>query len=411
MSNEVIFLKHADATTLTTTLVALVTGQNAAAQKVSSQSVRPGEVTPAQPVPGPPPLGGVMANNAAHDAAATAGTNEFSTLLTIEADERSNSIVVSGTSDDIRLIRSLIEKLDAAVPQVRIQVIIAEVTLSNTDISGITSLGLTVGPNAKTGATQILNFAGGGSSTAIPGTSVAGFDLTSGVVNPLAFNAALNATSAGGKNLVHVLQAPVVVTAHNKKAEFQVGESVPIINGTQSSIASTGTTPVTSSTVNYQPITTDLTVTPQIDLATGDVQLTIDQKVDTIESTTQISGNDQPIIGHQEANSFITVKSGEMVVLGGMQKVSKSASQNKIGFLYEIPILSQLLGGHTDDLERTELLFFIRPEIITPDNGTADAQKRINEMSNRDQINQFLNNPTPAKPESKGQNMIDRFKD
>src|SRR5208283_3492659 len=97
-----------------------------------------------------------------------------------------------------------IEKLDAALPQVRIQVIIAEVTLSDTDQSGITALGLTVGQSSK-GATHILNWAGGGTTTtatgtttsSLPGTSIASFDFTNGILNPLAFNAALNATSAG----------------------------------------------------------------------------------------------------------------------------------------------------------------------------------------------------------------------
>ena len=62
-------------------------------------------------------------------------------------------------------------------------------------------------------------------------------DFTNGVVNPLAFNAAFNASSSGTSNLVHVLQAPVIVTAHNKPAEVTVGQQYPIINGGQSTLA------------------------------------------------------------------------------------------------------------------------------------------------------------------------------
>jgi len=146
-------------------------------------------------------------------------TNVFSSLMTIQPDERTNSVVVSGTLDDIRLIRELIEKLDITLAQVRIQVIIAEVSLTDSDISGITALGLTTATGAT--GTHITNFSG----------SMAGWDVTSGVVNPLAFNAAFNSASTGSKTLIHVLQAPVIVTAHNKPAEVTVGQQYPIING------------------------------------------------------------------------------------------------------------------------------------------------------------------------------------
>ena len=98
-----------------------------------------------------------------------------------------------------------------------------------------------------------------------------------------------------------------------------------------------------------------------------------------------------------------------MIVLGGLQRTSKSVDRNKIGFLYEIPIISQLLGGNTTTLTRTELLFFIRPTIITPNNSTPDTLKHINQMSNGHDIQQYLKDPTP-KPDSKVKDVIDRFK-
>ncbi len=408
----VIYLKHATAKDLGTTLSSLITGQQSAAQKASSQSVRPGEVAPA-PQPAAPGMAAVS-----NSSAAETGNNEFSSLMTVIADDRSNSIVVSGTVDDIRLMHELIEKLDAPLPQVRIEVIIAEVTLSDTDESGITSLGLQVG-QIKDGTTHITNWAGGPATTSgtsgttttpsLPGTSIAGWDFTNGIVNPLAFNAALNATSAGQKSLVKVLSSQVIVTAHGKQAEAISGEQVPIsssttstpVSGVSSGFATTGTT-------SYQTVAIDLKVTPLVG-DNGDVQLTIDQKVNDIIGNELLNGNSTPIIGDREANSYVTVKDGQMIVLGGLQKVQKSAAHNKIGFLFEIPIISQLLGGHQDDIERTELLFFIRPHIIPPDNTTADTIKSINEMSNKDQINDYLKNPTP-KPDSKARNLIDRFK-
>jgi len=406
--NDVIFLQHADAKDVATLLTQVVSGQNSAAQKTASQSVRPGDIgTAATP-----------ANSGANAATqgGGGGSNEFSSLVTVFPDERSNSIVVSGTLDDIRLMRELVDKIDAVLPQVRIQVIIAEVTLDDTDQSGITALGLTVGPKSATNtATGITTFAGGGTTGAgstTPGTSIAGWDFTNGIVNPLSFAAAFNPTSAGSKSLVKILSAPVIVTAHNKQAEVVVGENVPIITGSQSTPVSGGTTTssgfATNSTVTYQPIAIDLKVTPLIG-ENGDVQMTIDQKVDDIISETTIDQNQQPIIGHREATSFVTCKDGEMIVLGGLQRTQKSETHDKIGFLYEIPLISQLLGGNTDELQRTELLFFIRPHVITPEESTHDTIKHIKELSNKGQIDQFLRDPANV-PNSKTQNFLDRFK-
>jgi general secretion pathway protein D len=394
---EVIYLKHALSKDLGTTIAAVISGQQAAAQKQNSGSAtRPGDTPAAAPTaPGMPATPGTTGT--------LSGTAEFSTLMTSVSDERSNSIVVSGTVDDIRLMRELVEKLDAPLKQVRIEVIIAEVTLSDTDDSGITALGLTVGQSAN-GTTHLLNWAGTGSS----GTSIAGWDFTSGVVSPLAFNAAMNATSAGGKSLAKVLSAQVIVTAHGKKAEAISGQQIPISGTTQSTPVSGSTGFATTGTTTYQNVDIDLTVTPLIG-DNGDVQLTIDQKVNDLAGNQTVNGNLTPIIANREANSYVTVRDGEMIVLGGLQKTSKSSSQNKIGFLYEIPIISQLLGGHTDDTERTELLFFIRPHIIPTDDSTADTIRRIDEMSNKAQINEFLKDPKP-KPDNKGQNFIDRFK-
>ncbi|HYD85273.1 MAG TPA: secretin N-terminal domain-containing protein, partial [Opitutus sp.] len=123
--NEVIYLKHASAKEVAPLLSQLVSGQTSAAQKAGGGTRNPN--VPNQPPP-PPEATAVMES--------VEGTNEFSDLVTILADERSNAVVISGTVDDIRLIRDLVDKVDILLAQVRIEVIIAEVTLNNSDRSG-----------------------------------------------------------------------------------------------------------------------------------------------------------------------------------------------------------------------------------------------------------------------------------
>jgi general secretion pathway protein D len=374
---EVIPLKHGDAKDVATLLTSLISGQTSAVKSASTLSVRPGQI--ATPGQGAPPTTATAAANAN----AEPGTSEFSSFITVQADERTNSVVVSGTFDDIRLIKGIVDKIDILLAQVSIEVVVAEVTLSDTDDSGLQALNLTVGQTTK-GATSITGFSGG----------VAGFNITSGIVNPLSFMAALQ--SAGDKHKVKILQEDTITTTHNKQAQFEVGEQVPIITGTTGVPLSAGTTAgtqfATSSSVTYQDIGITLKVLPLIG-DDGSVQLNIDEKVDDNEGNVMIDGNSQPIIGHREATAFINCQDGEMAVLGGLQSSGRTSDKQKIGILYQIPIISNLLGYKSTDLERTELLLFIRPHVLKPSETTHDTHRLIDGMGNRSQINDYLKDP------------------
>ncbi len=371
--NEVVYLKHASAKEVAPLLSQLVSGQTSAAQKAGGGANR---TLPAQPDQPAPPEGApaVLGNE---------GTNEFSTLVTILADDRSNAIVVSGTVDDLRLVRELINKLDIVLAQVRIEVVVAEVTLNDRVKTGIGALELTVGDH--NGVTKVTKFNG----------ELSGVKVASGQVDPLSFVASLS--DAGQKSNLKVLSTPNITTVHNKEAQILVGESRPIITGVQSTpIGTTGgvdTGFARNSQVTYKDIAIDLKVTPLIG-DDGSIQLKIAQKVDDIIDNITIDGNSQPVIGRREATSFVNVRDGEMIVLGGLQRNKDSRSRGKIGFFAEIPILSHLFGARNNSDERTELLLFIRPKVIPIENSTADAADRINSQSNRDQINQYLSDPS-----------------
>jgi general secretion pathway protein D len=389
--NEVIYLKHASAKDVAPLLSQLVSGQTSAAQKASGNNGSNRQIIPANQPPNAPNAPGSTVT-----ADTEASTNEFSSLVTILPDERSNSLVVSGTIDDIRLIRDLVDKLDVLLAQVSIQVIIAEVTLTDKDSSGLNALNLTVTTD-NTRGTHITTF---------DKLGVAGWNVTNGIVNPLSFAAALDNT--GQKNKVHILLANTIVTTHNKEAEFISSQQQPILTGQQSTpLGTVGTIPgeitpnnfATNSTVTYKDIGIDVKVTPLIG-DDGSIQLKIDQKVDDVVDHTQVNGIDQPIIGHREATSFINVLDGQMVVLGGLQQSKHTLGRTKLGFFAEIPVLSHLFGAHNSEVDRTELLLFVRPHVIDLDQGSPDAVKQINAMSNKDQVNQFLSDPGKDKKDT-----------
>ena len=95
-----------------------------------------------------------------------------------------------------------------------------------------------------------------------------------------------------------------------------------------------------------------------------------------------------------------------LLVLGGLQRRSQTASRAKLGLIYEIPIISNLLGSRTTTTSRTELLLFIRPHVMKPENGAVEAMKTIDTLSNRDQIKTYLADPSKSPKEP----LLEKFK-
>jgi general secretion pathway protein D len=120
--------------------------------------------------------------------------------------------VVSGTFDDIRLIKGIVDKIDVLLAQVSIQVVIAEVTLSDTDQSGIQR----AQPRGRQGPER-RNLDHRGHGTVAGWTSGPSPGAARGAgVNPLSFLATLQ--SAGDKHKVKILQEDTITTTHNKQA-------------------------------------------------------------------------------------------------------------------------------------------------------------------------------------------------
>jgi len=377
---DVIFLRHANATEVATLLTQLITGQTKATTTASGGKSTNGTNRVTTPT----------ANNAAPAAAANSGSaqngaDEFSSMTTVLADVRSNSIVVSGTKDDLRLLHQLIDKVDVVLPQVRVEVVIAEVTLTDADTSGISALGMNVTNGKLVGVSGTF----GGGTLAGNGSAFAalakGNDL-SGVIS-------LSTTPT--KSDTRILSVPTITTTHNKEATIFVGESRPVITGTQSSAGTAGL--VTSSTVSQRDIGIQLKVLPLIG-KDGSVQLQVTQQVEDILGQVTLDGNLQPIIGRRSTDSFVSAMSGEIIVLGGLQRTQSLNDANRLG---PIPFIGDLFGSSTKSTTRTELVIFMRPYVLN--NSAVDnlnAMNRINATPISEEVKKVINQ-SPAAPVTK----------
>lgn len=288
--------------------------------------------------------------------ASTSGENslassgvEFSEYVQIVSEERSNAIVIYGTSSDLKQIKSIIEKLDIVLLQVKIDVLITEVVLSNDQVSGLSSFGL--GYNTS----EVPGFSGSTKTYGLTNTGISAFS-----VNASESSFSMLFDMARENQNVKVLSSPTIVTTHNKEAEINISQSLPIITSSMSDITSITTT---RSSVSYKDIGIKLLVTPLVG-NNGSVQLKIDQSVDSISGYTTIDGNQQPVISKRKATSFVSAKSNEIITLAGLQQVDTSEIDGGVWLLSDIPLLGDLFKPSKNEYKRRELIIFIRPTVV-----------------------------------------------
>lgn len=286
---------------------------------------------------------------------------QFSNFVGLAADERTNAIVAYGTKQDLKTLKELIEKIDIPLPQVLIEAVITQVTLSETQTSGLSSLGFTYD-----GLTSTFE--------AISAGTAGGISFTNGKItldNPADFTLATTITPTNKDGNTRVLSAPRIVVSHNEEGIINVSRSQPIVTASTSFSNSDNNT---RSSIEYRDIGIKLTVTPLIG-ADGTVQMVIEQSVENVVETIFIDDNPQPIIGVREATSTVSVKDGQIVVLGGLQENTGSDSNDYFPVIGRLPLIRNIFGGSTDDYDRTEIIIFIRPTVLPNTDVAFDVSK------------------------------------
>jgi len=381
---DVIPLMHADATEVASLLSQLVTGETKQEGLDADTVSGANRASPERPTFGGPDVERVSTpTSESRSAVLNAVANQiegwesqFSDFMTIVADERSNALIVSGTITDIDLITKIISEIDIVLAQVRIEVVIAQVQLSDSAERGIDSFNLQY--DSQLG--QITEFATSIGSVTIGGALIGG---TSDYLIDAIFDAAKT------NNKVRLLSAPTIVTTHNKEATIIVAESRPIITSSQTSLNIGDST---RSTFQFQDIGITLKVKPLI--GPNDViQMEIDQTVDDVVDFVEIDNNQQPVIGRRQATSFVSVKSDQMIVLGGLRQHRTQRNKSRMFILGSIPMLGSLFTKYSDEDVDQELVVFIRPVVIrNTDEAFVDAEQRLSETQDPEEIQNFMEN-------------------
>jgi len=280
--------------------------------------------------------------------------------INIQADENTNSLVITAPPDVFRSLRSVIRRLDVRRAQVLVEAVIAEVSTNSSEEFGIQW----AAGSTKKGIASAVNFSVGGSLTGLLSTPPSigdGLSLVAGnpesTTNPI--GALIRALNSDGKS--NILSTPSLLTLDNEEAEIVVGQNVPFVTGSFSGTGSGGSTPANPfQTVQREDVGLTLRITPQIN--EGDaIKLKVEQEVSNVTASTQ--GVDI-ITNKRSIKTNVVVNDGQMIVLGGLIQEELREGEQRVPGLGDIPLLGWFFRYSKTDLVKTNLMVFLQPTIL-----------------------------------------------
>ena len=267
----------------------------------------------------------------------------------IVVDKNRNMLLFRGSGKEWAEIRSVIEKLDRSVPSALIEVLIAEVTLSDQEKTGIEFL-----------------FRGGvddyGLAGTLGGLGLGGSGLTVTLDNAGETRAALNLFYRDDR--VVIRSRPRLLVKSGETATIDVGNEIPVITRISDDTRQTVDAVNILQDVTYRKTGVQLEIKPIVQ-ANGLVDLQISQQLSEARPTAATSLAGTPTILNRQISTSLTLKDGGSLLLGGLISGSQSAGETGLPVLGQLPGIGRLFRADSLQEDRTELLIMVTPYVIT----------------------------------------------
>lgn len=296
---------------------------------------------------------------------ASSGSNQrgfLSTRGSITIDQRTNSLLIRDTAEQLTQIREVVEHLDKPVRQVLIE---SRIVIANNDFNK--ELGVRFGTSTQDG-TKLGQFAASGN---LNGTSqiINGDDLEQAdrlnvdlpVANPsgsiglalaklplgMILELELSAMQAEGNG--EIISSPRVITSNQQQATIEQGTEIPYQEASSSGATS----------VSFKEAVLKLDVVPQI---TPDDRIVMDLEVSQDQVGSVFNG--VPSIDTRSVQTQVLVDNGETVVLGGIYEQTTTDSVERVPFFGDLPYVGFLFKNTAKTDQKRELLVFVTPKIV-----------------------------------------------
>ena len=303
--------------------------------------------------------------------------------VSVWADTQTNALVVNAPPKVMRSLMQIVDRLDIRRAQVLVEAIIVEVIADENNKFGVSWGVEASGSNAPIavtnfpdigGVVQLASAADGGAASA----GLIGNGITVGVGrisdSGVSFAAILNALE--GDADTNIISTPSIVTTDNEEATLNVGQEVPFVTGSFTNTGGTGGSVNPFQTINRQQIGVKLSITPKINEGNSMV-LDISQEISSIAQSA--AGAVDLITNQRIIETTVILDDGEILVLGGLIEDTLLESDQSVPFLGKIPVLGSLFRSRKTEKKKTNLMIFIRAEIMR---DSAEASFQTNAKYN-----------------------------
>ena len=304
---------------------------------------------------------------------------------TIHADVSLNAIVVRADPGTMNEIFDILEKLDVRRTQVLIEAAIVEVQLTDTRAIGVEfaaadASGSTVPLVSTTLNGVIASLLGDLVGTDDEIDVLAGL---AGITNPtvaaakidvdgISFGAVITALATNSD--ANLLSTPSILTLDNEEAKIVVGNEVPFRTGSFTTSGDGSSNPFT--TVQREDVGLQLTITPHVHNGTS-VRLEVSQEItNVIETPIGDAAFADVVTSKRTIETTILAEDRQIIVLGGLIQDDVTQSRKKVPFFGSIPGLGFFFRSTSNTRTKTNLLVFLRPTIIRSQDEADDVTER-----------------------------------
>jgi len=312
----------------------------------------------------------------------TGGGSMMSERGNVTVDERTNTLLVQDTPENLTAIRAMVATLDIPVRQVLIEsriVIVSDdfsrdlgvragFTRVSDDIKDLMAVSGSAQATDTIMGSALDNLANTGQPFPVQvpfGPTFDRYNVNMPVSNPAGrialsildfddFLIDLELSAAQNEGRGEIKSTPRVITANQREAIIEQGVEIPFQES-----ASSGAT-----TTQFKKAVLSLKVTPQItpdDRVILDLIVTKDSVGQLVPSAT---GGFVPSIDTRNIQTQVLVKDGQTVVLGGIMETERRDAVKKVPGLGDVPIVGNLFKSKNKINNRDELLIFVTPKIL-----------------------------------------------
>ena len=245
---------------------------------------------------------------------------------------------------------TLVDNTETLTPQIMLEVKIVEITKTNNKTSG-TSPTLYINNNdakinALTKLTYNLKFNPDGSY--------------SGIIDKPDSNLQLNLQKAESEGSAKILAEPRLMAINGQVATFSSSDQIPVV---------TGRDEYGGLIIEYKSVGINVNFTPTILEDSGRILLKITPDISDYSADAIATVDGFPLykITTRATNQTVEIEDNQTIVIGGLIRKKSDIQKTKVPFFSHLPILGNILGDSTYTNQETELMIFVTPTIIKPD--------------------------------------------